>query len=122
MPDKRTRQRSGKTKNEKQVSIKKGPIEVEAIIGWDALLVLLAELVQTSPDNLIHNSFEWHWLKPASGAWLPLTDERGLSSMIKQIVTKTDPYIIVRMQPPKVDSAPTLVSTEYPLSCCEPKP
>ena len=110
MPDKHTRQRSGKTKNEKRVPIKKGPIEVDVDVGWDALLVLLAELLQTSPDNLVHSSFEWHWLKPVSGAWLPLTDERGLSSMLKQILTKARPYIIVRMQPPKVDSTPVLVS------------
>jgi len=110
MPDKQTRQRSGKTKNEKRVPIKKGPIDVDVDVGWDTLLVLLAELLQTSPDNLVHNSFEWHWLKPASGAWLPLTDEHGLSSMLKQILTQAGPYVIVRMQPPKVDSAPASVS------------
>jgi hypothetical protein len=103
MPDKRV-QHSGKTKNEKQVPIKRGLIDVEVIVGWDMLLVLLADLVQTSPE------FGWHWLKPASGAWLPLRDEHSLGSMLKQIVSKTGPYVIVHMQPLKVNSAPALVS------------
>jgi hypothetical protein len=73
-------------------------------------LVLLANLVQTSLDNLIKNSFEWHWLKPASRAWLLLRDEHSLGSMLKQIIMKTGPYVIVCMQPLKVNSAPALVS------------
>jgi hypothetical protein len=77
---------------------------------WDMLLLKVAELIQMEADNLMVGTFEWHWLKPASGAWLPLTDEHGLNSMIKQIHTKIEPYIILWMQPPRATVAPTLVS------------
>jgi hypothetical protein len=110
MPEKRVRQRGGKTKNEKQEAIKKGPIEVSIEIGWSLFLDKVAELVQTKAVNLITDTFEWRWLKPANGAWLPLASERGFNSMIKQVCVKPDAYVILRMQPPTPDSVQALVS------------
>jgi hypothetical protein len=107
MPDKRVRQRGGKTKSEKQEPLKRGPIEVNVDSKWNPFLQGIAELVQTTTTNLIVDSFEWRWLKPANGPWLPLTSERGFSSMVKQIVvlTKSDPYVILRMSSPRADTA-----------------
>jgi hypothetical protein len=110
MPDRRVRQHGGKTKTEKQEPIKKGPLEIDVNMEWDTLLEKVANLIETKVDSLMANMFEWHWLKPASGAWLPLSDERGFSSMVKQVLTKTEPYIILWMQPPRADIAPPLVS------------
>ena len=120
MPEKRVRQRGGKTKNEKQEPIKKGPIEVSIEIGWDSFLDEVADLVQTTTANLIVDGFEWCWLKPANGSWLPLTNERGLNSMVKQvsITTKSDPYIILRMQPPRSDNVQVLVRQSHFCHAC----
>jgi hypothetical protein len=113
MPEKRVRQRGGKTKTEKQGAIQRGPLDVKIDIEWTIFLQQLSDLVQTEVTNLIVPSFQWHWLKPASGAWLPLTNERGLASMVKQVITKPEPYIIVRMQPPRNDNMSTLVSRSF---------
>jgi hypothetical protein len=61
----------GKTKNKKQEAIKKGPIEVSIEIRWSLFLDEVAELVQMTAVNLITDTFEWRWLKPANRAWLP---------------------------------------------------
>jgi hypothetical protein len=45
MPDKQVHQHGGKTKNEKQETIKKGPIEVSIEIRWSLFLDKVAELV-----------------------------------------------------------------------------
>ena len=60
----------------------------------------MAKKLAVEPSNLIINSFKWHWLKPASGPWLPVQDENGFSSMLKKIKAKTEPYIIICMQVP----------------------
>jgi hypothetical protein len=110
MPDKRVHQHGGKTKNEKQEAIKKGPIEVSLKIGWSLFLDKVAELVQTKAVNLITDTFEWRWLEPANGAWLPLASEHGFNSMIKQVCVKPDAYVILCMQPLMPDSIQALVS------------
>ena len=50
------------------------------------------------PSSLVITSFKWHWLKLASGPWLPIQDENGFTSMLKKVKSKSDPYIIVCMQ------------------------
>jgi hypothetical protein len=110
MPDKQVHQRGGKTKNEKQEAIKKGPIEVSIEIGWSLFLDKVAELVQMKAVNLITDTFKWCWLKPANGAWLPLASEHGFNSMIKQICVKPDAYVILCMQHPTPDNIQALVS------------
>jgi hypothetical protein len=55
-------------KNEKQEAIKKGPIEVSVEIRWSLSLDKVAELIQTKVVNLITDTFEWRWLKPANRA------------------------------------------------------
>jgi hypothetical protein len=114
IPDKRVRQRGGKTKSEKREPLKKGPIEVNVNSEWNPFLHGIAELLQTTTANLITDTFEWRWLKPANGPWLPLTSERGFCSMVKQIVmlTKSDPYVILRMQSPR-PNAEALVSSFF---------
>jgi len=70
----------------------------------------VAKLLETQVDNLMTSTFEWHWLKPANGTWLPLRDEWGLGSLVKQILMKTDPYVILQMQPPRANNALKLVN------------
>ena len=90
-----------KTKNMKPESDNKGPYDVPINIEWDAFLGVVARKSSWSyPSTLVVTSFEWHWLKPASSPWLPIQDENGFASMLKKVKTKSDPYIIVRMQAP----------------------
>jgi hypothetical protein len=70
----------------------------------------VAELVQMKVVNLITDTFEWCWLKPANEAWLPLVSEHGFNSMIKQVCVKPDAYVILCMQPPTPNSIQALVS------------
>ena len=99
-PSKRVRTSSKKTKNMKPESDNKGPYDVPINIEWDAFLGVVAEKLMVVPSTLVVTSFKWHWLKPASSPWLPIQDENGFASMLKKVKTKSDPYIIVRMQAP----------------------
>ena len=89
-----------KTKNIKPDSESKGPYDFSTNIEWDTFLDSVAKKLAVEPPNLVISSFEWHWLKPASGPWLPVQDENGFSSMLKKIKAKTEPYVIIRMQVP----------------------
>ena len=87
-----------KTKNMKPNSENKGPYDISINIGWDAFLQVVAKNLMVVPSSLIVTSFEWHWLKLASGPWLPIQDENGFTSMLKKVKSKSNPYIIVHMQ------------------------
>jgi hypothetical protein len=99
-PSKRIRTQTRKTKNTKPVSEDKGPFNVAVDIEWVPFLGIIAEKLSVQPSNLTITSFVWHWLKPASGPWLPMQDENGLASMLKKIKSKKEPYIIMHMQAP----------------------
>lgn len=99
-PSKRVRTPNRKTKSIKQEPENKGPFDVAINIGWDEFLSLIAEKLTVVRSTLAITSFEWHWLKPASGPWLPIQDESGFLSMLKKVKVKNEPYIIVRMQAP----------------------
>lgn len=88
----------------------KGPYEVSTNIGWDAFLGFIANKLMVGFFSLVVASFKWHWLKPASGPWLPLQDGNGLSSMLRKVKSKQEPYIIVHMQAP-VQKRATVSST-----------
>jgi hypothetical protein len=64
MPDKQVHQCGGKTKNEKQEAIEKGPIEVSIEIRWSLFLDKVAELVQMKVVNLITDTFECQPTRP----------------------------------------------------------
>ena len=87
-------------KTAKVESENRGPFEISVKVGWVAFLGIVAEKLAVQPSNLVITSLEWHWLKPSSGPWLPVQDENGLASMLKQIKSKPEPYVIVRMQAP----------------------
>jgi hypothetical protein len=52
-------------KNQTRLDLKPLPIEVSVEIGWSPFLNKIAELVQMKAVNLITDTFEWCWLKPA---------------------------------------------------------
>jgi hypothetical protein len=104
-PSKRVRTPNRKTKTTKPESENKGPYEISIKPGWDAFLDVIAERLAVGSTNLVVSSFEWHWLKPASGPWLPVQDENGFTSMLKKIKSKPEPYVIIRMQAPVVKKA-----------------
>lgn len=97
---KRVCTKNRKMKNLKPESENKGPFDISVYIGWDSFLNFLAAKLSVERAGLAIASFEWHWLKPASGPWLPVQDENGFTSMLKKVKSKPDPYIIVRMQVP----------------------
>src|SRR6266852_3788918 len=94
-PSKRVRTSNRKTKNMKPESENKGPYDVPVNIGWDAFLDVVAEKLMVVPSSLVVIGFEWHWLKPASGPWLPVQNENGFASMLKKVKSKSEPYVIV---------------------------
>ena len=99
-PPKRVRTANRKTKNVKSESENKGPYEISVNIGWDAFLRLIAEKLLIVPSLLILSSFTWHWLKPASGPWLPVENENGFASMLKKVKQKPEAYVIICMHAP----------------------
>ncbi len=82
----------------KPESENKGPYDVPVNIGWDAFLDVVAEKLMVVPSSLVVIGFEWHWLKPASGLWLPVQNENGFALMLKKVKSKSEPYVIVCMQ------------------------
>jgi hypothetical protein len=99
-PMKRVHTSNRKTKNMKPESENKGPYDISINIGWDTFLGVVAEKLMVVPSTLVVNSFKWHWLKPASGPWLPVQDENGFTSMLKKVKLKSEPYVIIRMPVP----------------------
>ena len=61
-----------KTKNTKPVSEDKGPFDISVKVGWFTFLGIITEKLAVQPSDLIVTSLVWHWLKPASGPWLPV--------------------------------------------------
>jgi hypothetical protein len=78
----------------------KGPFDVSVNIKWITFLGIIAEKLAIQPSDLVVTSLAWHWLKLASGLWLPVQDENGFMSMLRKIKSKAEPYVIVHMQAP----------------------
>ena len=97
---KHVRTSNWKTKNAKPELENKGPYNILIKTEWDTFLKIITDKLSVEHTDLVFSSFEWHWLKPASGPWLPLQDEGGFASMMKKVKSKSDPYIIVHMQAP----------------------
>ncbi|KAJ6611843.1 hypothetical protein B0H10DRAFT_2192734 [Mycena sp. CBHHK59/15] len=64
-----------------------GPISANTNATWDDSVDALAELLGTSSQFLVVSSMEWHWLKPQNSVWLPLRNESGYSSLVKQLLS-----------------------------------
>ncbi|KIL63078.1 hypothetical protein M378DRAFT_179451 [Amanita muscaria Koide BX008] len=115
---KKSRARGGKVKLEKQEPITIGPIEVPFDIQWDDLLRCIAKELKTTPQCLVVDSFEWHFLRPQTGPWVPLKTEAGMRSMLKQALAKSTArdassgFVTVRMRPPLAPS--TFTSSTLP--------
>ncbi|KAJ3915643.1 hypothetical protein F5877DRAFT_81632 [Lentinula edodes] len=95
--------RKGAIKTQKEPE-KRGPVNVSSTVDFDKFLRTCASIVPTSFTGLFTNTFEWHFLKPSTGPWLPITTEAGFQSMLgqakQQTVKNLVPYIIVRMRKP----------------------
>jgi len=99
-PSKHVRTGTKRTKNMKPETDNKGPYNIPISTEWVAFLGVIAEKLMVVPSSLVITSFKWHWLKPASSPWLPIQDENGFASMLKKVKSKSEPYVIVRMQAP----------------------
>ncbi|KAH7903598.1 hypothetical protein BJ138DRAFT_1120224 [Hygrophoropsis aurantiaca] len=80
---------------------------------WEDFLVLIAEVVKTTPDCLAVNSMGWYWNGKPKKTMLSLSNSAGLQTMVKQILaSKTGDagIIFVTMakpwQKPKQESLP----------------
>jgi hypothetical protein len=78
-----------KTKNVKPKSENKGPYNISIKTEWDTFLKIITDKLSVEHTDLVFSSFEWHWLKPASGPWLPLQDEGGFALMMKKVNART---------------------------------
>ena len=105
-PSKRVCTSNRKTKSTKPEAENKGPYDIPVQIEWDAFLDIIAEKLSLRHFDLVVPSLEWHWLKPASSPWLPVQDKAGLTSMLKKVRSKSEPYVIVRMQVPQKKANP----------------
>ena len=102
-PAKRVRTAAKRTKTEKSEPLAVGPEIFNTSMEWGEFLASIAKMLSVQPGNLAINTFEWRFLKPANGAWLPVQHQTGFISLARKVATKPDPYVILRMQSPKQD-------------------
>ncbi|KAJ7124081.1 hypothetical protein C8R43DRAFT_1031254 [Mycena crocata] len=96
---------AGRAKSRAKVDpIPFGPMVVNTQMNWLGFLGVLARAMGTQVAFLDIGSFMWRWLKPANSPSLPIRDEAGFKSLIRQILSppKNIPqmYIIIKMDPP----------------------
>ncbi|KAJ6626532.1 hypothetical protein B0H10DRAFT_1941826 [Mycena sp. CBHHK59/15] len=95
--------------------ISHGPITANTDMIWDYMVDTIAKLLGTSAEFLIISSMEWRWLKPQNSPWLPLRNESGFASLIRQLLSPpkavSGAYIIVKMDEPM--KAPPTVSMPW---------
>ncbi|KAJ7321266.1 hypothetical protein DFH08DRAFT_970131 [Mycena albidolilacea] len=95
--------------------ISHGPITANTDMTWDYMVDTIANLLGTSPEFLVISSMEWRWLKPQNSPWLPLRNESGFASLIRQLLSPpkavSGAYIIVKMDEPM--KAPPTVSMPW---------
>jgi hypothetical protein len=81
-------------------------------MAWDETVTTVAKLLGTSAEFVVTSSMEWRWLKPQNSPWLPLRNESGFSSLIRQLLSPpkavSAAYIIIKMDEPM--KAPPSVS------------
>ncbi|KAJ7815023.1 hypothetical protein B0H14DRAFT_2603740 [Mycena olivaceomarginata] len=70
----------------------------------DYMVDTIANLLGTSPEFLVISSMEWCWLKPQNSLWLPLRNESGFASLIRQLLSPpkavSGAYIIIKIDEP----------------------
>jgi hypothetical protein len=66
---------------------------VSVNIKWHAFLGTVAKKISIDWSDICVTSLEWYWLKPASGPWLPVQDEKGFMSMIKRLNQNLSPML-----------------------------
>ncbi|KAF8139208.1 hypothetical protein K438DRAFT_1996265 [Mycena galopus ATCC 62051] len=95
--------------------ISHGPITADTDMTWDYMVNTIAKLLGTSPEFLVISSMEWRWLKPQNSPWLPLRNESGFASLIRQLLLPpkavSGAYIIIKMDEPM--KAPPTVSMPW---------
>jgi hypothetical protein len=77
-----------KTKKMKPKSESIGPFNISFNIAWIDFLRLMAKKIGVECSDLLLATFEWHWVKPINGPWLPAQDKNGFMSMVKKIKAK----------------------------------
>ncbi|KAJ3871024.1 hypothetical protein F5051DRAFT_434187 [Lentinula edodes] len=103
-----------KGKAAKQEPEKRGPIYVSSETDYAAFLSKIAGLVPAPVTGLSIQSFEWHFLSPATGPWLPITTEEGYQSMLGKLRkkhAKDEAYVIIQMKKPVQTIIPATVES-----------
>ncbi|KAJ3914744.1 hypothetical protein F5877DRAFT_70453 [Lentinula edodes] len=115
-PDRPVAGKLKKTKGKatKQEPEKRGPIYVSSETDYAAFLSKIAGLVPTPVTGLCIQSFEWHFLSPATGPWLPINTEEGYQSMLGKLRkkhAKDEAYVIIQMKKPVQTIIPPTVES-----------
>ena len=61
-----------RTQTEKSEPLSVRPEIFNTGMEWGEFLVSIAKMLSVQPGNLAINTFEWYFLKPANGVWLPV--------------------------------------------------
>lgn len=115
-PDRPVTGKLKKTKGKvtKQEPEKRGPIYVSSETDYAAFLSKIASLVPAPVTGLSIQSFEWHFLSPATGPWLPITTEEDYQSMLGKLRkkhAKDEAYVIIQMKKPVQTIIPATVES-----------
>ncbi|KAJ3924787.1 MAG: hypothetical protein NXY57DRAFT_1044643, partial [Lentinula lateritia] len=115
-PDRPVTGKLKKTKGKvtKQEPEKRGPIYVSSETDYAAFLSKIASLVPAPVTGLSIQSFEWHFLSPATGPWLPITTEEDYQSMLGKLRkkhAKDEAYVIIQMKKPVQTIIPATVKS-----------
>ncbi|KAF8185562.1 hypothetical protein K438DRAFT_1973860 [Mycena galopus ATCC 62051] len=92
--------------------ISHGPITANTDMTWDYMVNTIAKLLGTSPEFLVISSMEWRWLKPQNSPWLPLRNESGFASLIRQLLLP--PKAVSGASSPSTPAAPPAPSAPPP--------
>jgi hypothetical protein len=101
---------ANKRKKAAAVEQKYGPIEVDLSAGFDGAWVVLAQLLDQTPDVFDLSSAEWRFMTPANSSRYPLRDANAFLYLAKQVHGRanlktpksSDISIYVKLRPSQV--------------------
>lgn len=121
----RTGQR--KTRLVKQDPLSFGPTPIPHNVTFERLLEIIAEAIQSRPQDLDSRSIQWKPRTPANAKLQPLRDAAGVDGMLSQVFAKAkasiDYIIEIKLDPPrKVRAVCVCTSVTSTITCSDSKP